>query len=102
MKHALKNSVIKSENSETELIVSPNFEENKPKVVEITQNENDIMFIAFGRIYSGTIKRGQEVFVLGPKHDPTKIKDNVCSFINFNDNIVIYLVLIFILLYLEL
>lgn len=54
-------------------------EENKPEVVELVQNENDIMFIAFGRIYSGTIRRGQKVYVLGPKHDPSKIKDKVCS-----------------------
>lgn len=82
IKHALKNSVIKSENLETEPIAPVDAEESKLKAAEVTQNENDIMFIAFGRIYSGTIKRGQEVYVLGPKHDPSKIKDKVC-FVKF-------------------
>lgn len=53
-------------------------EENKPEVIEPILNDNDIMFIAFGRIYSGTIRRGQEVYVLGPKHDPSKVIDKVC------------------------
>jgi len=38
------------------------------------------MFIAFGRMYSGTIRRGQEMYVLGPKHDPSKITDKVCFY----------------------
>ena len=31
---------------------------------------NEHVFIAFARVFSGTIKRGQELFVLGPKHEP--------------------------------
>ncbi len=27
-------------------------------------------FIAFARIYSGTLKKGKRLFVLGPRHDP--------------------------------
>lgn len=77
IKHALKNSV-KTDNSESEITANiENIEEIKSEVVEPIQNENDIMFIAFGRIYSGTIRRGQEIFVLGPKHDPSKIIDKV-------------------------
>lgn len=78
LKHALKNTLTKTEDSsETEFSTnSANTQENKSQ--ETTQNENDIMFIAFGRIYSGTIRRGQEVYVLGPKHDPSKVSDNVC------------------------
>lgn len=76
----MKSSLIKPEVSEIEPNDSiVNNEENKPEVVEKVQNEDDIMFIAFGRIYSGTIRRGQEVYVLGPKHDPSKINDKVCS-----------------------
>nr|XP_046243837.1 elongation factor-like GTPase 1 isoform X2 [Scatophagus argus] len=29
-------------------------------------------FIAFARVYSGVVKRGQRVFVLGPKYDPAR------------------------------
>ncbi|XP_065202388.1 elongation factor-like GTPase 1 [Planococcus citri] len=32
----------------------------------------DETFIAFARIYSGRIFKGQKVYVLGPKHDPNK------------------------------
>ncbi len=28
-------------------------------------------FIAFARVYSGVIKKGQKLFVLGPKHEPS-------------------------------
>ncbi|XP_019935718.1 elongation factor-like GTPase 1 [Paralichthys olivaceus] len=35
---------------------------------EEEQKEN---FVAFARVYSGVVKKGQRVFVLGPKYDPT-------------------------------
>lgn len=31
------------------------------------------VFIAFARIFSGKVKRGDKVYVLGPKHDPSKV-----------------------------
>lgn len=34
--------------------------------------ENGHVFIAFARIFSGVIRRGQRLYVLGPKHDPAK------------------------------
>lgn len=77
IKHALKNSITKSDDSEKELSTAI-ITENKHEVVEPILNDDDIMFIAFGRIYSGTIRRGQEVYVLGPKHDPSKVIDKVC------------------------
>ena len=36
-------------------------------------------FIAFARVYSGTLKPGKEVYVLGPKHDPAKVAERVAS-----------------------
>ncbi|XP_077450966.1 elongation factor-like GTPase 1 isoform X2 [Stigmatopora argus] len=33
------------------------------------QNET---FIAFGRVYSGVVKKGQRIFILGPKYDPAQ------------------------------
>lgn len=61
----------------TPLILEPANKENK-------ENENNEMKIkpreekelpkshvlAFARVYSGTIKKGQQLYVLGPKHDP--------------------------------
>jgi len=37
---------------------------------DITEESDDTL-VAFARVYSGTIKIGDEVFVLGPKHNPT-------------------------------
>ncbi|CAI6358361.1 unnamed protein product [Macrosiphum euphorbiae] len=34
------------------------------------------MFIAFGRMYRGTNHRGHEMYVLGPKHNLSKITDS--------------------------
>ena len=39
-------------------------EEDKP--------EDDLEFIAFARVFSGTLKPGDNIFVLGPKFDPAK------------------------------
>ncbi|XP_028257978.1 elongation factor-like GTPase 1 isoform X2 [Parambassis ranga] len=35
------------------------------------EEEPKEVFIAFARVYSGVVKKGQRVFVLGPKYDPT-------------------------------
>lgn len=36
------------------------------------EEEQKETFIAFARVYSGVVKKGQRVFVLGPKYDPTQ------------------------------
>ncbi|XP_070684565.1 elongation factor-like GTPase 1 [Pempheris klunzingeri] len=36
------------------------------------EEEQKETFIAFARIYSGVVKKGQRVFVLGPKYDPAR------------------------------
>ncbi|XP_021709805.1 elongation factor-like GTPase 1 [Aedes aegypti] len=33
----------------------------------------DEAFLAFARVYSGTLKRGDKVYVIGPKHDPRNL-----------------------------
>lgn len=38
---------------------------------DVTEDKLDGALVAFARVYSGTIKTGDEVFVLGPKHNPT-------------------------------
>ena len=61
----------------TPLILEPASKENKEnqsndgrikprEVKEIPKSH----VLAFARVYSGTIKRGQHLYVLGPKHDP--------------------------------
>nr|XP_056721706.1 elongation factor-like GTPase 1 [Euleptes europaea] len=34
--------------------------------------ENKEAFVAFARVFSGVVKKGQKLFVLGPKYDPTE------------------------------
>ncbi|CAL1526751.1 unnamed protein product [Lymnaea stagnalis] len=43
------------------------------------ENGEDHVFIAFARIFSGTIRRGATVFFLGPKHDPGEILNELSS-----------------------
>lgn len=31
------------------------------------------MFIAFARVFSGRVRKGDKVYVLGPKHDPSGV-----------------------------
>lgn len=40
--------------------------------LKIQQTEDDDAFIAFARVFSGTLRKGIELYVLGPKHDPAK------------------------------
>lgn len=48
-----------------------------PSVIsETTQDDDssDEVFIAFARVFSGNIRTGDKLFVLGPKHDPSKVQ----------------------------
>lgn len=42
--------------------------------------DNKESFIAFARVFSGVVQRGQKIFVLGPKYDPAeslhKVRDD--------------------------
>lgn len=40
---------------------------------DTTEEETPTVFVAFARIYSGTVRKGQKLFVLGPKHDPSQV-----------------------------
>ncbi len=39
---------------------------------ESSDNELGQVFLAFARVYSGIIRKGDKLYVLGPKHDPAK------------------------------
>ncbi|CAF2739624.1 unnamed protein product [Rotaria sp. Silwood2] len=43
----------------------------KPVEAESNENIDENVFLAFARVYSGRLKRGQKIFVLSPRHDPT-------------------------------
>lgn len=58
------------EESTCNSVVSKN-EEVSMKEEDVTDDKSDGALIAFARVYSGTIKTGDEMFVLGPKHNPS-------------------------------
>ncbi|XP_076012451.1 elongation factor-like GTPase 1 [Genypterus blacodes] len=39
---------------------------------ELPEEESKDTFIAFARVYSGLLKKGRSVFILGPKYDPAR------------------------------
>ena len=43
----------------------------EPEKIEEVEEEKET-FVAFVRVFSGTIRKGQKVYVLGPKYDPEK------------------------------
>lgn len=63
------------ENIETVPAIDEKLEENIENNDEIKNEiDNDKhAFIAFARVFSGRLKRGDKVYVLGPKHDPYKM-----------------------------
>ncbi|XP_047121853.1 elongation factor-like GTPase 1 [Schistocerca piceifrons] len=59
--------------SDTEAQQTKNKEGTEDIKVEDTKpggQESEDVFMAFARVYSGTLKVGEDVFVLGPKHNP--------------------------------
>ena len=61
----------------TPLILEPankDNKENESNAMRIKPKEEKVVpkshVLAFARVYSGTIKKGQQLYVLGPKHDP--------------------------------
>ena len=46
-----------------------------PELLEENSNSDELpdQFIAFARVYSGVIKKGQKLFVLGPKYQPEDV-----------------------------
>lgn len=57
------------ENHEENTVVSNNVQDANHE--DVTEDKSDGTLVAFARVYSGTIKIGDEVFALGPKHNPT-------------------------------
>ncbi|CAG0912574.1 unnamed protein product [Notodromas monacha] len=47
-------------------------EDSIRSAVEDENLKNQTAFVAFARVFSGCVKPGQEIFVLGPKHDPCR------------------------------
>ena len=43
-----------------------------PDKAEAGAELSDHVFVAFARVFSGTVRQGQKLYILGPKHDPAK------------------------------
>ena len=50
---------------------------NSTTKAEVDDAMDKNVFLAFARIYSGTIRAGQKIFVLSPRHDPKLFVDKV-------------------------
>ena len=53
-------------------------ESDNSKEAETNDEES---FVAFARIFSGKLKRGAKLYVLGPKYDPN-VKDDVAKIVD--------------------
>ena len=74
-KHAEKITNLKEECSEERLQDVNSAESAQCQTLKLTaaktsEQDTDTVLLAFARIYSGTLRKGSKVFVLGPKHDP--------------------------------
>lgn len=50
-------------------------ESEKTENVPIEEESQEFVFLAFARIFSGTLRKGQELFILSPKHNPEDFLD---------------------------
>ncbi|KAL0270767.1 UNVERIFIED_CONTAM: hypothetical protein PYX00_008065 [Menopon gallinae] len=53
-----------------EVIETPGDTQTEEAAPEEEVDQEEHVFVAFARVFSGTLREGQELFVLGPKHDP--------------------------------
>ena len=61
-------SCLTSDQPATDVLSAP-YDQSAASEVEDT-NTPEQVFIAFARVFSGTVRPGQELLVLGPKHNP--------------------------------
>lgn len=85
LKHYLKNinSTLNNNSAEIDNVAIPNIA-FVSKMISVPrkniggqffisgEDKDEVKFCAFARTYFGTFKKGQEYFVIGPKHDPKK------------------------------
>lgn len=72
LREELKQSNVNADSANITESIKP--EENSENDKEKEQEDKEQpAFIAFARIFSGKVRRGDKVYVLGPKHDPSKI-----------------------------
>ena len=71
LKHAAKMQEVES-NGDALIQGEVTVQEHSTSCQEITEpTQDEEHFIAFARVFSGTLKRGAKLYVLGPKYDPS-------------------------------
>ncbi|XP_075064001.1 elongation factor-like GTPase 1 [Mixophyes fleayi] len=63
---------VNSESTKGDSQTMTNERENLMHQLEKQEAESKSYFIAFARVFSGVVRRGQRIFVLGPKYDPVE------------------------------
>lgn len=65
-----------TDNVEKSMQISPNTAEAAAEAAEAADeaNTDNEVFIAFARVYSGTLRKGDTIYALMPKHDPRVLK----------------------------
>ncbi|CAF0768983.1 unnamed protein product [Rotaria sordida] len=67
----LDKTTINEESSNKEIIEKDQTKTENGTMNPVETESNENMFLAFARVYSGRLKRGQKIFILSPRHDPT-------------------------------
>ncbi|XP_067931492.1 elongation factor-like GTPase 1 [Watersipora subatra] len=65
-------SACETANTDSQTFQPTNPKEAKCGSDEKPEEADNYKFIAFARIFSGTIRKGQKLYVLGPKHNPSE------------------------------
>ncbi|CAL8086475.1 unnamed protein product [Orchesella dallaii] len=72
-KVSLEETEVKLENPDINTVK----DDNDNSIVKETYNEDQYQFIAFARVYSGTVRKNSKLYVLGPKHDPLTVMEKL-------------------------
>lgn len=47
-------------------------ETSEPNIQKVEEVKEKNIFVAFARVFSGTLRKGMQMYVLGPKYDPSQ------------------------------
>ncbi|XP_055679183.1 elongation factor-like GTPase 1 [Lutzomyia longipalpis] len=78
-----------------QVVVAPTTEEDSNEISSEDLEECNEAFIAFGRVFSGTLRKGDKMYVLGPKHDPKTIDPSASELPNYVTEVTISSLFIF-------
>ena len=58
----------------------PTSEHEQENIAEIVREEKH-EFLAFARVFSGTLRKGQTLYILSPKHNPEDFLNETVNFL---------------------